>query len=191
MASIQQCQGEKSCRKRNLLSLIDQLNHACCDIWAGRTFLRWMIDLSSVPKELNHWVRLSKGLQSYLHWWAVFLQDWNGVSLFDSAVLSPPSATMTFNASGRWSCGTFSSAGAWFQFQWSPDWDHIHITVKELLTVVVAYAIYGNLWKGTIVHCLCDNTAVVAIIQSVSSKDAVAMYLMRCLFFLLPSTSLC
>ena len=92
-----------------------------------------MIDLSSVPKELNHWVRLSKGFQSDLHWWAVFVQDWNGVSLFDSAVLSPPSATVTSDASGHWGCGAFSSEGAWFQFQWPPAWDHIHITIKELL----------------------------------------------------------
>ena len=182
--TIQRWQGRKSCKKRDLLSLIGQLSHACCVIRAGRTFLRRMIDLSSIPKELNHWVRLSNGFQSDLHWWAVFLQDWNGVSLFDSAVLSPPSATVTSDASGNWGCGAFSSAGAWFQFQWPLAWDHIHIMVKELLPVVVACAIWGRLWKGRTVRCLCDNAAVVSIIRSGSSKDAVAMHLMRCSFFL-------
>ena len=143
-----------------------------------------MIDLSSIPKELNHWVRLSKSFQSDLHWWAVFLQDWNGVSLFDSAVLSLPSATVTSVASGRWGCGAFSSAGTWFQFQWPPAWDHIHITIKELLPVVVACDIWGHLWKGRTVCCLCDNAAVVSIIRCGSSKDAMTKDLMQSLFFL-------
>ena len=42
---------------------------------------------------------------------------------------------------------------------------------------------WGHLWKGKTVRCLCDNAAVVAIIRSGSSKDPVAMHLMRCLFF--------
>ena len=125
--------GKMKCRKRELLSLIGQLSHACRVVRAGRTFLRRMIDFSSVPKELHHWVRLNKGFQSDLHWWAVFLEDWNGVSIFDSVVHSPPAATVTSDALGGWGCGAFSSAGAWFQFCWPPAWAPIHITVKELL----------------------------------------------------------
>ena len=52
--TIQQWQGKNSCKKRDLLSLIGLLSHACRVIRAGRTFLRRMIDISSVPKELNH-----------------------------------------------------------------------------------------------------------------------------------------
>ena len=78
---IRTWQGKKSCRKRELLSLIGQLQHACRVVRAGRTFLRRMIELSTVPKELDHWVRLNEGFRSDLHWWAVFLDDWNGVSM--------------------------------------------------------------------------------------------------------------
>ena len=53
--------GKTKCRKRELLSLIGQLSHACCVVRAGCTFLHRMIDLSSVPKELHHWVRLNEG----------------------------------------------------------------------------------------------------------------------------------
>ena len=52
--------GKKKCKKQELLSLIGQLSHACRVVRAGRTFLHHMIDLSSVPKELNHWVHLIK-----------------------------------------------------------------------------------------------------------------------------------
>ena len=134
-----------------------------------------MIELSTIPKELDHWVRLNESFRSDLHWWAVFLDDWNGVSMLDSVVHKTPSATLTSDASGRWGCG--------FQFRWPPAWEAIHITVKELLPIVVACAVWGHQWRGCTILCRCDNAAVVAILKSGSSKDRVAMHLMRCLFF--------
>ena len=53
----------KKCKKRELLSQIGQLIHACRVICAGHIFLRCMIDLLSVPKER---VCLNKGFQSDL-----------------------------------------------------------------------------------------------------------------------------
>ena len=54
-------------------------------------------------------------------------------------------------------------------------WAPIHITVKELVLIVVACAVWSHLWK---VRCLCDNAAVVAFIRSGSSRDPAAMNLM-------------
>ena len=56
-------------------------------------------------------------------------------------------------------------------------------TVKELLPIVVACAVWGKQWRGTTVKCICDNAAVVAILKSGKSKDRLAMHLVRCLFF--------
>ena len=61
----------------------------------------------------------------------------------------------------------------------APAWAPIHITVKELVPIVVGCAVWGQLWKSKTVRCLCDNAAVMAIIRSGSSKDPVAMHLMR------------
>lgn len=46
---IRQWKGRKSCRKRQLLSLIRQLQYACRDMQAGCSFLRHLINLSTVP----------------------------------------------------------------------------------------------------------------------------------------------
>ena len=59
------------CRRRELLPLIGQLQHACRVVRAGRTFLLRMIDLSVVPKELNQWVCLNSAFRSDLHRWVV------------------------------------------------------------------------------------------------------------------------
>ena len=47
---IQQWKSRKSCTKRELLSLIGQLQHACRVVRPGRTFLRRMITLSTRAK---------------------------------------------------------------------------------------------------------------------------------------------
>ena len=54
--------GRSSCIKRELFSLIGLLQHACCVVRPGRTFLRLMISLSKAANVLHHHIRLSKGL---------------------------------------------------------------------------------------------------------------------------------
>ena len=129
--------GRKCCCKRELLSLIGQLQQACKVVRAGRTFLRRMIDLSSVVSELHHRICLNGAFRSDLQWWDTFMEGWNGLSLFGSIIPGPPVAVVTSDASGHWGCGAFTSSGDWFQFQWPRSWEPVHITVKELLPVVI------------------------------------------------------
>ena len=51
-----------------------------------RTFLRRMIELSIVPMELHHRVRLNEEFQADLAWWHLFLEDWNGRSMMTGLV---------------------------------------------------------------------------------------------------------
>ena len=84
-----------------------------------------------------------------------------------------------------WGCGAFTSAGEWFQLSFPDSWKELHITVKELLPIVLAVAIWGASWKRSTVRSRCNNSAVVAIINSGRCKIARAMHLMRCLSFFL------
>ena len=179
--------GRRSCSKRELLSIIGQLQHACCVVKPGRSFLRRMISLSTVAKELHHRIRLNRGFRSDLQWWASFLPSWNGVSMMSGVVPAYPSASITSDASGSWGCGAFSSAGDWFQLKWPESWSEVHITVKELLPIIMGVALWGRSWQGRTIRCRCDNMAVVAILKSGSSKDERVMHLMRSLFFFLAS----
>ena len=180
---IQEWRGKTSCTKRELLSLIGQLQHACKVVRPGRTFLRRMIELSMVAKQLHHHIRLNKGFKSDLEWLALFLPTWNGVAMMLSVCCTPPTTTVTSDASGGWGCGAFSSDGQWFQYRWPASWGPVHITVKELLPLVVAVALWGHNWRGQTVLCHSDNAAVVSIINTGRSRDQLAMHLMRSLFF--------
>ena len=174
---------KKSCIKRELLSLIGQLQHACCVVRPGRTFLRRMITLSSVPKELYHRVRLSAAFRSDLAWWDTLLESWNGTSMMAGIIRSHYTAIITSDASGTWGCGAFSSVGEWFQLEWPGGWKDINITIKELLLVVVSVAMWGHQLSNCTVRCRCDNAAVVAIVNTGTSQCDKAMQLMCSLFF--------
>ena len=184
-ALIRQWQHKKSCTKRELLSVIGQLHHACKVVRPGRTFLRRMIDLSTRAKEMHHHLRLNAAFRSDLQWWATFLVEWNGVSMMSRDPRVGHEASITSDASGSWGCGAFNSQSEaeWFQLQWPETWCSIHITAKELVPIIIAAAVWGRKWQGKAVLCRCDNAAVVAVINSGKSKDALVMHLMRCLFF--------
>ena len=143
------------------------------------------MELSKGVRELHHNVRLNLGFRSDLRWWACFLPIWNGVCRLSSVVPSAPEAQMTSDASGSWGCGAYTSEGYWFQLELPESWKDTHITVKELLPIVIGTAVWGSAWQGKTVSCRCDNAAVVAIVNSGRSKVEVVMHLMRCLSFIL------
>lgn len=99
--------GRKACKKRDLLSLIGVLSHACKAVRAGRSFLRRLIDLSMVVKNPDNFVRLSQQAKSVIEWWFRFSESWNGVAMMHAVGGAPTSISMTSDASGSWGCGAF------------------------------------------------------------------------------------
>ena len=119
-----------------------------------------------------------------LRLWSVFSTHWNG-----AALLLPPCSdlstaiTITFGASGSWGCGEWSGS-AWFQLQWDQPTSLKQIATKELIPIIIAAVVWGHTWTGNQVQSLCDNEAVVTVINSRSSREQDIMQLLRCLFFL-------
>ena len=95
----------------------------------------------------------------------------------------PTEVTVTSDASGLWGCGAFS-AHHWFAITLGECWRDIHITIKELLPIVAASTVWGKEWIGKHVMFRCDNTAVVAIVNSGRSKHPLTMHYTRLLYLL-------
>ena len=79
--TLQEVRGMKACRKRQLLSVVGILSHACKAVRAGRSFVRRLIDLSSSVRQLDRFVRLSREARADLEWWCQFGQEWNGTAM--------------------------------------------------------------------------------------------------------------
>ena len=69
------------------------------------------------------------------------------------------------DASGSFGCGALSSDTRWFQVQWPESWGDVDISVKEMVPIVIAAAVWGGSWHRHRVFFHSDNAAVVAIIQ--------------------------
>lgn len=83
------------------------------------------------------------------------------------------------DVSGTWGCGAYSGK-QWLQFQWPSTSPEYHISVKEMVPVVVATVVWGSKWRGLSVQFHSDNSAVVALLNTGSVQDDSLMYLMRC-----------
>ena len=175
--------GRKACRKRELLSLIGSLSHACKVVRPGRPFLRRLIDLSTTVKQLDRCVRLSREARSDMEWWWQFCGVWNGVGMMRGTKQEIPTEMVTSDASGRWGCGAFYGRH-WFMLPWAGTVADYHITIKELIPITIAAVVWGQRWRGKTVQAWCDNQAVVCIVNQGSSRDPEAMHLVRCLAFL-------
>ena len=174
---------KRAATKREMLSLIGELAHACRVVRPGRTFLRRMIDVAHSRPRLHHWIRINNDFKSDLLWWHCFLEDWNGVALLSTHSSKPPSIEVFSDASGSWGCSALWGS-SWFQAPWSADWSQVNIATKELVPVVLAFGIWGPLWSYKHVLVRSDNMAVVEIIRARTSRDSLIMHLLRCLHFL-------
>ncbi len=150
---------------------------------AGRTFVRRLIDLSTTAKRLDHFVRLSTEARSDIEWWWRFCETWNGVRVLLGHPEARVSKVVATDASGSWGCGACWS-NHWFRMQWQEETQESHITYKELVPIVLAVTVWGRQWRNATIQVLCDNEAVVAIVNQGTARDKECMHLLRCLAFL-------
>ena len=181
---VKQWRHRKSCKKRDLQVLAGHLNHACKVIRPGRHFLRGIFGLLSQFGRKDHPIRLNREFRADMEWWHEFASRWNGVSLLREVALQHPSIELWSDASGAWGCGGFWN-DKWFQVEWKkwPGFQDATISSKELLPLVIAAAVWGPQWRGSVVRCHCDNQAVVSVIRGGYCKDPPMAHMLRCLFF--------
>ena len=145
--------------------------------------LHRIIDLALKAKKQHYNIRLNKSFRSDLQWWAQFLRTWNGIGMMVKERATSQRVMLMCDASGSWECGAFTSAGDWFLLQWPESWANVHITVKELLPIVISIATWGKQWAEEMGLCHCDNAAVVNILWLGWCRNDLAMHLLRSLFF--------
>ena len=168
------------CRRRELESLIGLLHHAARVVILGRSFLHQLILHLRGGRHENHFIRLNREIWADIQWWQLFAELWNGTSL---CPVGAPDVVMVSDAYGSWGCGAFTET-TWFQVQWPENCRGQSITFKELFPIVLALVVWSRQWRGSHLHCRCDNQAVIHILASRYSRNSNVMHLLRCMFIL-------
>ena len=96
---------KRSCKRKELESLVGKLQFACAVVKPGRTFLRHLFELLSVTRKDHHYIALRGAAKSDIIWWDTFLELWNGVSLIPAGVPMHTSHHVFMDASGGTGCG--------------------------------------------------------------------------------------
>ena len=161
--------GRRASTKRELLQLIGNLGHAASIVKPGRIFLRRLIDLSTMPKELHHYVRLNRDARSDIRWWFTFITKWNGHRLLAAVGRLLPSVSVQSDASGSWGCGAVFGM-SWIQLQWPASWQSIPIAPKETVPVVLAAIAFGRRLQNCHVLFESDNSTVASGVTGDMSK---------------------
>ena len=173
---------KKSCSKRELLSLLGHLNFASRVIRPGRSFVAYLINLSTTVKELHHHVKLSQDVRLELDMWLKFLSGWNGVSFFlDDDITTNADMHLFTDATDKSFGGIYHNQ--WFQGEFPAELlkenDTMSMALFELYPIVVACVLWGKQWKKLRIVFHCDNMSTVQIINKGRSKGKTIMKLMR------------
>lgn len=174
------------CTKRELLVLLGHLNFASRIILAGRSFVSYLISLSTKVRKLHHFVNLNQDCQKEIHMWKNFLVQWNGVSMFyDQYFTSAADMELFTDASSTVGYGGYHGQ-QWFAEEWSEAFiqqigkgDLISMSFMELYPIVVAALLWGHQWHKKKIMFHCDNEGTVCIINKGRSKSPLIMQLMR------------
>lgn len=156
------------------------LNFACRAVIPGRAFLRRLIDLTAKVTKPHHHITLTSEARKDMATWLLFLESFNGRPfLLPNKWCSSLELRLESDASGLGFAAILGSH--WLQGRWPPSWHDHHITIKELLPIVLAIRVWGQLLQNHRILFLCDNMAVVYIINSQTSRDSNIMCLVRTL----------
>jgi hypothetical protein len=171
------------CTKQELLSLIGHLVYASRVVIPGRTFVSYLIFLSTTVQNLFARIQLSTECQLDISMWSRFLNGWNGVSLFlDDDLTNSADFHLFSDASGIGYSGIYQHR--WFQGKWDPSFNYktntaANMALLELFPIVVAAILWGNEWSSKKILFHCDNMATVHILNKGRSKCQKIMQLMR------------
>ena len=178
---IDEFMNRKSCKKREMESLIGYLNFTCSVVLPGRAFLRRLISAIMGVKQPYHYIKISAEMKSDLTMWKTFVENFNGKSMFlQDRFLTSDVLSLYTDAAASLGYGAIYSS-YWFYGKFPPQCRNFNITLLELYPIVLAINVWGHLWKNHCVRFYTDNMALVHILNRNTSKDKAIMRLVRCL----------
>ena len=139
-------------------------------IYPGSCFCRRLYNLTIDKSNPNHMVRLNREARRDIMARLEFLATFNGtmssllVDRISSDVLH-----LTTDASSFAFGAVFGNE--WLQGSFPERWSASHISVKELLPIILAVRCWGSLFANQRILFLSDNTAVVEVINKPTNKQ--------------------
>ncbi|PPQ83082.1 hypothetical protein CVT24_012140, partial [Panaeolus cyanescens] len=141
----------------------------------SRSFMRRIFDFQSRFHSRFHRLHVSSGVRADLRWWTTFCTPWNGVRLLGQAQRLHHVFT---DASGTKGIGGHFE-NSWFASRVPRRFRSRDIQFKELYAVLQAILRWADEWSSSHVVFHCDNQAVVAWLETGTSRSSPSMPILR------------
>jgi hypothetical protein len=170
---------------KSFQSLIGLLNFACKTVAPGRAFCRRLIDATIGIKKPHYMIRINSSIKQDLAVWEQFLANFNGVSVIASPIWSSDTYLQLYTDSAGGAGGGFGIyfAGSWAHASWPISWGLSDVvrdmTFLELFPVYVALRLWSAQLANKRILFHIDNSAVVQVINSATSKSIRVMKIVR------------
>ena len=120
--------------------------------------MRRLIALTIGLKKPHHKRRLNKDSRADLEAWHLFIDNFNGKAIILSDHWNTSSSLSLFTDSSNIGFGGYLGE-QWFAGIWPSWWNNLHITIKELLPIVVAVELLHDVFINKNVMFYSDNMA--------------------------------
>ena len=179
---VQKLSFSRRVQLKDIQEALGFLNFACRVVRPGRTFLRRLYDLCRHAYLPSHNVRITKEARKDLKAWSLFLSSYNGVSILcKKKWLSSSHMLLQSDAADTGFAAILNNE--WFMGGFSAEEKSLHITVRELYPIAISLGVWSANFQNKCVLFMCDNEAVVHIINKQTSKDPKVMSVLR--FFII------
>lgn len=174
---------KKTARLRLCQSLLGHLSFACRVISPGCPFLRCLFNLLKGRLNPNHFIRLPQHVRTDCGVWKLFLAHFNGVSILSPLAPLDSLRLQFFSDASDWGCAAIFGP-RWFQLVWHDHWRIKHINVREFVPIYLALDSWGTLLRHSHLTFRCDNSAVVDVINSGTTRDPDMLVIVRAITLL-------
>ncbi|XP_053570053.1 uncharacterized protein LOC128660298 isoform X1 [Bombina bombina] len=158
---------------REMQKTLGVLNFACKVIPIGRIFKRRLEISTRGAKKPEHMIRVTKEMRDDLKVWDQFLQEFNGVRIWQEVAPAVDFELYTDAAGGKGYGAYFQ--GRWCAGEWPESWKEMgwikNLVLLELFPIVVAMELWGGELANRTIICWSDNMGVVEIINQLSASS--------------------
>ena len=176
---------KEAASKKDMQRLIGKLNFAAGTVRAGRLFYSRIISfMTSLPR---HGIRkLDSEVRRDIRWWAVFLDQFNGISMIPEAGWRTIDSVISTDACATGIGGFAETEGEYFHAVVPSDIlddPSVHINELECLAVTLALRIWGERLQRCNLLLHCDNQSTVDVINSGRAKNRFTQACLREILF--------
>ena len=165
-------ENKRSCKKKELQSIIGKLCFVCKCVRQSRVFLNRLLEvLRSVEWKNNTQIKLSDEFHKDVKWWMMFMETFNGVAFIPPVVWEEPDVTMATDSCLDGCGGICANQYFHKKFPHFISIQELPIHKLEFLAVLVGARTWGVSFSGLKIRIYCDNKAVVDVINSSKTKD--------------------